>query len=62
MPHYRRNWVTGGTFFFMMNLLDRRSDLLVTQIEALREAVRQALTHRSAPTRGSYFPTTCTVL
>src|SRR5204863_59836 len=38
---YRRNWVPGGTFFFTANLLDRPSDLLVTQIGALRDAVRQ---------------------
>ena len=41
MPDYRRNWVPGGTFFFTANLLDRRSDLLVEQIDALREAVRR---------------------
>ena len=44
MPDYRRNRVAGGTFFFTANLLDRRSDLLVTQIDALREAVRQVPT------------------
>jgi putative transposase len=33
--------IGGGTFFFTANLLDRRSDLLVTQIDALRDAVRQ---------------------
>jgi putative transposase len=42
MPNYRRNRVPGGTYFFTVNLLDRRSDLLVAQIEALRAAVRQA--------------------
>ena len=42
MPDYRRNRVPGGTFFFTVNLLDRRSNLLVTQIDALRDAVRQA--------------------
>ena len=42
VPDYRRNRVPGGTFFFTVNLLDRRSDLLVTQIDALRDAVRQA--------------------
>jgi putative transposase len=31
----------GGTFFFTANLLDRRSDLLVRQIGALRDAVRR---------------------
>ncbi len=41
MPDYRRNRVPGGTFFFTANLLDRRSDLLVEQIDALREAVRR---------------------
>ena len=41
MPDYRRNRVPGGTFFFTVNLLDRRSDLLVRRIDALRVAVRQ---------------------
>jgi hypothetical protein len=36
-----RNQVSGGTFFFAVNLLDRRSDLLVTQIDVLRDAVRR---------------------
>ena len=42
MPDYRRNRVPGGTYFFTVNLLDRRSDLLVTHIGALRAAVRAA--------------------
>jgi putative transposase len=41
MPDYRRDRVPGGTFFFTVNLLDRRSDLLVTQIDLLRDAVRR---------------------
>src|SRR5438128_11662261 len=45
MPDYRRNRVPGGTFFFTVNLLDRRSDLLVPQIQALRDAVRQVRLH-----------------
>ena len=45
MPDYRRNRVPGGTFFFTVDLLDRRSDLLVTQIQALRDAVRQVRLH-----------------
>ncbi len=49
MPDYRRNRVPGGTFFFTVNLLDRRSDLLVRHIEALRNAVRRVRT--SAPFR-----------
>ena len=46
MPDYRRNRVPGGTFFFTVNLLDRRSDLLVRRMEALRQAVRQ-VRHRA---------------
>jgi putative transposase len=42
MPDYCRNRVRGGTFFFTVNLLDHWSELLVTQIGALRDAVRQA--------------------
>src|SRR5690348_6312469 len=41
MPDYRRNRVPGGTFFFTVNLLDGRSDLLVRQIDILRHAVRR---------------------
>ena len=41
MPDYRRNRVPGGTFFFTVNLLDRRSNLLVARIDALRDAVRE---------------------
>ncbi len=41
MPDYRRNRVPGGAFFFTVNLLDRGSDLLATQIDALRDAIRQ---------------------
>lgn len=40
MPDYRRNRVPGGTYFFTVNLLERRSSLLVEQIDKLREAVR----------------------
>ena len=40
MPDYRRNRVPGGTYFFTVNLLDRNSELLVTHIDALRNAVR----------------------
>lgn len=40
MPDHRRNRVLGGTYFFTVNLLDRRDGLLVTHIDALRNAVR----------------------
>ena len=42
MTDYRRNRFPGGTYFFTVNLLDRRSDLLVRHIQDLRDAVRQA--------------------
>jgi putative transposase len=41
MPNYRRAFVPGGCWFFTANLLDRRSGLLTTEIEALREATRR---------------------
>jgi hypothetical protein len=37
---YRRNRVSGGTFFFTVNPLGRRSDLSVMQVETLRDPVR----------------------
>jgi putative transposase len=40
MVRYRRNLVPGGTFFFTVTLADRRSSLLVDNIESLREAFR----------------------
>lgn len=41
MPNYRRYWRPGGTWFFTVALADRRSDLLVRQIDLLREAVAE---------------------
>jgi putative transposase len=46
MPDYRRFRVPGGTYFFTINLLERRSDLLVRHIDALREAVRRTRQER----------------
>ena len=42
MPNYHRVRVPGGTYFFTVNLLERKSRLLVEQIETLRTAVKQA--------------------
>ena len=36
MPDYRRYRVPGGTYFFTVNLLERRLDLLVRHIDDLR--------------------------
>ena len=41
MPDYRRDRIPGATYFLTVNLLDRRSDLLVMHIDALRDAVRK---------------------
>jgi putative transposase len=41
MPNYRRAFVSGGCWFFTVNLLNRRSRLLTDQIDALREAMRR---------------------
>ncbi|WGS86328.1 transposase [Methylomonas sp. UP202] len=41
MPNYRRAFVPGGTWFFTVNLLERKNnDLLVLEIDLLRETVR----------------------
>jgi putative transposase len=46
MPNYRRAFVPGGCWFFTVNLLERRQNLLVDHVEALRVAIAQ--------TRASY--------
>jgi len=40
MPNYRRACALGATYFFTVNLRDRSSDLLIREIELLREVVR----------------------
>ena len=40
MTAYRRNLVAGGTYFFTVNLADRRLPLLTDNIELLRAAFR----------------------
>ena len=39
MSRYRRNLVPGASYFFTVNLADRRSGLLVEHVEALRAAL-----------------------
>jgi putative transposase len=47
MSQYRRVYVPGGSYFFTINLLERRENrLLVTHIDALREAVRKTKSER----------------
>jgi putative transposase len=40
MTSYRRNFVPGGSYFFTVNLADRRARLLTDHIELLRGAFR----------------------
>ena len=40
MPHYRRNTVAGGTYFFTITLSDRNSSALIDNIERFRAAYR----------------------
>lgn len=44
MPNYRRLYVSGGTYFFTVNLVERTNELLVRRIDALRAAFREART------------------
>jgi putative transposase len=41
MTRYRRNFISGGTFFFTVNLAERRLRLLTEHIGALRVAFRE---------------------
>lgn len=40
MTNYRRNFVPGGSYFFTVNVADRRSRLLTDHIDVLRAAFR----------------------
>ncbi len=40
MADYRRNFVAGGSYFFTVNLADRRQKLLTEHIHLLRGAFR----------------------
>ena len=46
MVRYRRNFVPGGTYFFTLTLMDRRSSVLIDHIDALRAALRRARRER----------------
>ncbi len=41
MTGYRRNFIAGGSFFFTVNLADRRLRLLTENADALRKAFRE---------------------
>jgi putative transposase len=44
MANYRRNFLAGGSYFFTVNLADRRLTLLNDHIDLLRAAFRQVRT------------------
>jgi putative transposase len=44
MTNYRRNFVPGGSYFFTVNLADRRERLLTENISCLRNAFRYTRT------------------
>lgn len=47
MPNYRRLWIPGGTWFFTVNLLERRgNDLLVHEIDLLRRCIARERVRR----------------
>ena len=46
MSNYRRVRVSGGTYFFTVNLLERRRRLLVDHVDALRLAFQDAMRAR----------------
>ena len=41
MTNYRRNFISGGCYFFTVNLADRRQRLLTDHIASLRHAFRE---------------------
>src|SRR5215475_2606823 len=41
MTDYRRNFIAGGSFFFTVNLAERRLSLLTSHIDELRSAIRE---------------------
>jgi putative transposase len=41
----RRNFVAGGSFFFTVNLMERRLGLLTQHIDELRSAFRETRRH-----------------
>jgi putative transposase len=47
MTNYRRNFVPGGSYFFTVNLADRRLRLLTEHIDLLRAAFRYAQARHS---------------
>jgi REP-associated tyrosine transposase len=50
MPNYRRLLVPGGTYFFTVNLRDRRRAILIERIADLRSSWREMEANHSFET------------
>ena len=50
MPNYRRLFILGGTYFFTVNLRNRKSRLLIEQIGLLRASWHEVQKHRNFET------------
>jgi putative transposase len=50
MPSYRRLFIPGGTYFFTVNLQNRRKAILIEQIDDLRASWREVELRRSFET------------
>ncbi|SPW48268.1 RAYT REP element-mobilizing transposase; TnpA(REP) [Escherichia coli] len=62
MSEYRRYYIKGGTWFFTVNLRNRRSQLLTTQYQMLRHAIIKVKRDRLLKsTPGSFCQSICTV-
>lgn len=59
MSRYRRAQVPGATYFFTVNLRNRRSDLRAHRIGLLRETVRAIRACHTSPRRLGRIPNTC---
>jgi len=46
MVQFRRNYVPGGSYFFTLTLIDRRSTLLADRVDLLRQAFRDETAKR----------------
>jgi len=46
MVSYRRNRVSGGTYFFTVTLRDRSSGLLIERVDLLRRTMREVKRHK----------------
>ena len=41
MSNYRRHYIAGGSYFFTVNLYNRKQTLLTDHIDLLRDSVRK---------------------